>query len=81
LTFHFKYDIIITEKRKEENKMKVEMKEVLTLTTEEKKLINNTHNLILDILQATNDPDLYLSVKKICDGFEEFGYLVDTEVE
>ena len=61
--------------------MKVEMKEVLILTTEEKKLINNTNILMLDILEAINDPDIYNAVKQVCDGFEEFGYIVDTETE
>ena len=59
--------------------MKVEIKEVLTLTAEEKKAINTTHMLMLDILEQVNDPDIYNAVKQTCDGLEEFGYLVDTE--
>ena len=61
--------------------MIVEMKEVVTLTTEEKKLINKTYILMLDILEAINDPDIYNAVKQACDGLEEFGYLVNTEVD
>ena len=59
--------------------MKVEMKEVLTLTHEEKAMINKVYSLMLDILEKVNDSDIYNATKKICDGMEEFGYVVDTE--
>jgi len=59
--------------------MKVEMKEVLTLTPEEKIMINQVHSLMLDILEQVNDLDIYNATKQICDGMEEFCYVVDTE--
>ena len=59
--------------------MKVEMKEVLTLTPEEKIMIHQVHSLMLDILEQVNDPDIYNATKQICDGMEEFYYVVDTE--
>ena len=59
--------------------MKIETKEVVTLTAEEKKAIVKTHSLMLDILEQINDPDIYNAVKQICDGMEDFEYLVDTE--
>ena len=59
--------------------MKIEMKEVLLLTTEEKKTITKTHSLMFDILEQVNDPDIYNAVKQSCDGLEDFEYLVDTE--
>ena len=60
--------------------MKIEMKEVVTLTAEEKKMISTTHILMLDILERINDPDIYNAVKQTCDGLEEFEYLVDTDM-
>lgn len=59
--------------------MKIETKEVIDLTTEEKKAINTTYRLMADILAQINDPDIYNAVKQICDGLEDFGYLVSTE--
>lgn len=59
--------------------MKVEMKEVLTLTDEEKIMINKVHSLMLDIQEQVSDPDLCNAVKQICDGMEEFDYIVDME--
>ena len=61
--------------------MKIETKEVLTLTTEEKKAINTTYLLMIEIIEQIKDPDIYNAVKQTCDGLEEFGYLVDTEVK
>lgn len=60
--------------------MKIEMKEVLTLTNEEKTMINKVYSLMLDIREQVNDPDIYNAAKQICDGMEEFGYIVNTEV-
>lgn len=59
--------------------MKIETKEVVDLTDEEKKAITKTHILMLDILEQINDPDIYNAVKQICDGLEDFEELVDTE--
>ena len=60
--------------------MKIETKEVLTLTTDEKKAINTTYMLMLDILEHVNDSSIYNAVKQTCNGLEDFGYLVNTEV-
>lgn len=59
--------------------MKIETKEVVTLTDEEKSAITKTHMFMLDILEQINDPDIYNAVKQICDGLEDFEELVDTE--
>lgn len=59
--------------------MRIEMKEVVTLSDEEKKVINEAHFLMLEILEQVNDPDIYNATKQICDGMEEFCHVVDTE--
>ena len=47
--------------------MKIETKEVLTLTTEEKKAINTTYLLMIEIIEQIKDPDIYNAVKQTCD--------------
>lgn len=60
--------------------MIVETKEIVTLTREEKKAISDIHILMLEILEAINEPDIYNATKQICDGLEDFESLVDTKV-
>lgn len=59
--------------------MKIEMKEVITLTLEEKEAVNATFVLMGDILEQVNDPDIYNAVKQINDGLDEFIRLVETD--
>ena len=61
--------------------MIIETKEVVTLMKDEKVAINTTYRLMLDILEQISDPDIYNAAKQACNGLEEFGYLVDTEVK
>lgn len=59
--------------------MKIEMKEVITLTSEEKEAVSATRVLMLDILEQVNDPDIYNAVQQVCDGLGEFEILVETD--
>lgn len=61
--------------------MMIETKEVVTLTTEETEAINTAYKVMYEIMTETNDPDIYNAVKQACDGLEDFGYLVNTEVK
>ena len=61
--------------------MKIESKEVVTLTNEEKKMINDTYMLICEIMEQTNNEELYKTVQNIAKSMEEFGYIVDCEVD
>lgn len=61
--------------------MKIETKETVILTDDEKRLIIKTMPLMLDILESVNDVTIYNTTKQILDGMEKFISLVDTEVE
>jgi hypothetical protein len=62
-------------------KMEIKIKEIVTLTPEEKKAIREVHILRMDILEQVNDPEIFDATKSVCDKLEEFEYLVDTELE
>jgi len=51
--------------------MKVETKQVITLTEEEKKTINKAWDILLDIMNATEDDKVYKATQKAADGIEE----------
>lgn len=59
--------------------MKVELKEIVTLTETEKSAIDCVYNVANEILEKVNEPDIYNAAKLIVDGIEELGYYVDIE--
>ena len=61
--------------------MKIESKEVVTLTSEEKKMINDTYMLIAEIMEKTNDTKLYKITQDISNSMYEFGTIVDCETD
>lgn len=61
--------------------MEIKLKQVIELTTEEKQIINKAYVLMNEILEQINEIEIYNAVKKICDGFEEFDWLVDTDID
>ena len=61
--------------------MIIETKEVITLTNEEKKMINGTYMLMCEIMEKTHDNELYKVVRNIANFTEQFGYIVDCETD
>lgn len=59
--------------------MRIDTKEILTLTREEMKAVTDTRLLMLDILEQVNDPDIYNTVKQVSDGLEDFTSLAEVE--
>ena len=44
-------------------------------------MINDTYMLICEIMEQTNNEELYKTVQNIAKSMEEFGYIVDCEVD